>query len=195
MECEFILLSPSLLWPTPTWPSWAFWHMHAPTFNKWHKKKKKTFHILKHGAMRGCGLTSLEVCINDKIRDRRERNVTIRSEIWTTNIRSLGFWDIREWVILWRLILRSLGCTWNRRSLEVCDDQLERLGPLYTLAKSRDFVRAQKKESKSFSNTPSASGSNPSKIHTRKGCCLDQCCTQLKWTTRLPSYLPDSSRL
>ena len=98
-----------------TWPSRAMWHMHAPTFNKWHKKKKKkkkkvTLHILTHGAMRGCGLTSLVVCINDKIRDIRERNVTIRSEIWTTNIRSLGFRDIREWVILWRLILRSLGC-------------------------------------------------------------------------------------
>ena len=63
------------------------WHMHAPTFNKWHKKKKKnknkkvTLHMLTHGAMRGCGLTSLVVCINDKIRDIRERNVTIRSEI------------------------------------------------------------------------------------------------------------------
>ena len=61
------------------------WHMHAPTFNKWHKKKEKNkkvaLHILTHGAMRGCGLTSLVVCINDKIRDIRERNVTIRSEI------------------------------------------------------------------------------------------------------------------
>jgi hypothetical protein len=62
------------------------WHMHAPTFNKWHKKKKNedkkvTLHILTHGAMRGYGLTSLVVCINDKFRDIRERNVTIRSEI------------------------------------------------------------------------------------------------------------------
>jgi hypothetical protein len=65
-----------------TWPSWAMWHMHAPTFNKWHKKKKKvTLHILTHGTMRGCGLTSLVVCIVDKIRDIRERNVTIRNEI------------------------------------------------------------------------------------------------------------------
>jgi hypothetical protein len=31
--------------------------------------------------MRGCGLTSLVVCINDKFCDIRERNVTIRSEI------------------------------------------------------------------------------------------------------------------
>jgi hypothetical protein len=31
------------------------------------------------------------------------------SGIWTTNICSLGFWDIRECVILWSLILRSLG--------------------------------------------------------------------------------------
>ena len=66
------------------------WHMHAPRFNKWDKKKKKkkkkkknkkaTLHILTHGATRGCGLTSLVVCINDKIHDVRERLVTIRSE-------------------------------------------------------------------------------------------------------------------
>ena len=60
--------------------------MHAPTFNKWHKKKKKekekvTLHILTHGGMRGCGLTSLVICINDKIRDTKERKVTTKSEI------------------------------------------------------------------------------------------------------------------
>ena len=98
-----------------TWSSWAMWRTHAPTFNKWHqkkKKKKKTLHMLTHGAMRGCGLTSLVVCNNDKFHDIRERNVTTRSEIWTTNICSLGFRDIRECVTLWRLILRSLGCRW-----------------------------------------------------------------------------------
>ena len=36
--------------------------------------------------------------------------MTIRSEIWTTNIRSLGFRDIGECLTLWKLILRSLGC-------------------------------------------------------------------------------------
>jgi hypothetical protein len=40
-----------------------------------------TLDILTHGAMRGCGLTSLMICINDKIHNTRERNVTIRSEI------------------------------------------------------------------------------------------------------------------
>ena len=93
-----------------TWPSGTMLHMHAPTFNKW-QKKKKIVHILTHCAMRGCGLTSLVACIYDNIRDIRERNVTIRNEIWTTNIRSLMFQDTREWVILWRLILQSLGCT------------------------------------------------------------------------------------
>ena len=38
-----------------TWPSQEMWHIHAPTFNKWQKKKKKnkkvTLHILKHGIM------------------------------------------------------------------------------------------------------------------------------------------------
>ena len=101
--------------------SCAMWHRHAPTFNKWHEKKKTknknkkvTIHILTHGAMQGCGLTSLMACINDKIRDIRERNVTIRSEIWTTNILFLRFRRIREWVILWGWNLRSLGCsTWR----------------------------------------------------------------------------------
>ena len=67
--------------------------------------------MLTHGTMRGCGLTSLVVCINDKFCDKRERNMTIRSEILTKKIRSLGFRDIRQCVTLWRLILRSLGCT------------------------------------------------------------------------------------
>ena len=60
--------------------------------------------------MRGCGLTYLVVCMNDIIRDIRERNVPIRSEIRTMNIRSLGVWDIRECVILWGLTLRIIGC-------------------------------------------------------------------------------------
>jgi hypothetical protein len=93
-----------------TWPSRAMWRMHAPTFNKW-QKKKKTLHMLTHSAMWGCGLTSLVVCINDTFRDIEERHLTIRSEIWTTNICSLGFWDIKDCVTLWRLILWSLGCT------------------------------------------------------------------------------------
>ena len=83
---------------------------------KWHKKKEKknkkvTLHMLTHGAMQGCKLTSWVVCINDKFCDIRKRNVTIRSEIWTTNIRSLGFWDIKECVTLWKLISWSLVCT------------------------------------------------------------------------------------
>jgi hypothetical protein len=53
-------------------------------------------HILTYDAMQGCGLTSWVVCINDKFRDIRERDVTIRSEIRTTDNRSRGFRDIRE---------------------------------------------------------------------------------------------------
>ena len=41
-------------------------------------------------------MTSLVVCINNKIHDIKERNVTIRSEICTTNIRSLELRDTRE---------------------------------------------------------------------------------------------------
>jgi hypothetical protein len=62
--------------------------MHAPTFNKWQKtkeeeekKNKVTLRMLTRGVVRGCGLPSLVVCINDWFCDIRERNVTIRSEI------------------------------------------------------------------------------------------------------------------
>ena len=72
-----------------TWPSRAMWH-------KKKEKKKKTLHM---------------VCTYDKFCDIRERIMTIRSEIWTTTIRSLGFRGIREWVILWGLIIQSLGWT------------------------------------------------------------------------------------
>jgi len=103
-------------------PSQGMWRTNAPTFNKWHKEKKKkkkkvTLHMLTRGAMWGCGLTSLVVYINDKICDIRERTGTIRSEIWTTNIHSLGFHDIREHVTLWRLILQNFGCTSNPKAM------------------------------------------------------------------------------
>ena len=59
------------------------------TYAKWQKKKKVTLHILTHGAMQGCVLTSLVAYIHDKIRDIRERNARTRSEILTANIRTL----------------------------------------------------------------------------------------------------------
>ena len=87
---------------------------HKKKKNKNNKKNKKMrLHILTHSAMQGCGLTSLVVCINDKVYDIREGNVTIRSEISIMNVCSLGFQDIRECVTLWELILRSLGCIWK----------------------------------------------------------------------------------
>ena len=75
----------------------------------WRRRTRNStyWHVVQ---MRGFGLTSLVVCTNGKTRDRRGRNTTIRSKIWTKDIHSLGFHDIREWVTLWRLILRSLGC-------------------------------------------------------------------------------------
>ena len=45
--------------------------------------------------------------------DIRERNVTMRKEIQTKKIRSLGFWDIKEWMVLWKMILWNLRCTPN----------------------------------------------------------------------------------
>ena len=112
---EFVLPLSTLVWSTPLGLSRAMCRTHAPTFNKWQQQKKKmkmvALHMLTHGAMRRCGLTSLVVCIDDKFCDMRERNVTIRSEIWIMNIGSLGFRDIRECVTLWGLILRRLGCS------------------------------------------------------------------------------------
>ena len=96
---------------------------------KENENKKVTLHILTHGAMRGCMLTSWVVCINDKLHDIRERNVKIRSEIWTINIRSLGFQDIREWVTLWGLILGSLGCT--KLVLHIIVRKINQLKPIY----------------------------------------------------------------
>jgi hypothetical protein len=71
--------------------------------------------------MKECGLTSLMVCINDKICDIRERKMTIRSESWTMNIGSLGFQDSREWVTLWGLILWSLGCNHVGKMINICE--------------------------------------------------------------------------
>jgi hypothetical protein len=59
------------------------WHMHAPTFNKWQKEKKKksdTPHVDRWRNVR-VWVDFLDGFINDKFRDIRKRNVTIRSEI------------------------------------------------------------------------------------------------------------------
>ena len=87
-------------------------HMHQHSTSGIRRKEKKkdekvTPHMLTYGAIWVCRLTSLVICINDKSCDIREGNATIRSEIWTTNIRPLGFQDIRDCVTLWGLILRS----------------------------------------------------------------------------------------
>ena len=108
----FVLPSPTLVWPTPLGlPKWRGGQMHQHSTSGIRKRKRSvTLPMLTHGAMWGCGLTSLMVCINDTFCDIRERNMTIRSDIWTTKIRSLGFWEFIECVTLWKLILRSLGC-------------------------------------------------------------------------------------
>jgi hypothetical protein len=57
------------------------WQMYASKFNKCHKKdknknknKKVRLHMLTHGAMWACGLTSLMVYINDNFHDIREKH-------------------------------------------------------------------------------------------------------------------------
>ena len=60
-----------------------------------------------------CGLNPLVVYLNVETHDIWERNMTTRGEIQAENFRSLKMWDIREGVTLRRLILRSLGCSYN----------------------------------------------------------------------------------
>ena len=111
MLCSFAVLTCmsdtiELVWHACHTMDFEFILLSRPVVKKKNKNKKVTLHILTHGAMRGCGLTSWVICIDDKICDTRERNETIRSEIWTTNIR----WNIREWLILWGLTLWSSWC-------------------------------------------------------------------------------------
>jgi hypothetical protein len=113
-QFEFILPSLTLVWSTSLGLHGRCGgrkHQHSTSGRR--RRRRLTFHMLTHGAMWGWGLTSLMVCINDKVSDIRERNVTIRSEILTMHVRSLGFRVIRECVTLWRLILWSLGCMCN----------------------------------------------------------------------------------
>ena len=73
-EFEFIILSSPLVWSTPVGlprRCGTCMHQHSTSGIRRRRKKKNenkrvTLHILTHGAMRGCGLTSLVVCINDK---------------------------------------------------------------------------------------------------------------------------------
>ena len=93
-----------------TWLSRAMWHMLAPTFNKWHKKKRGIKIRRWHSPYRHMvqckvvGWLLWWFALVTKNCGIRERNMTIRSEIWTTNILSLGFRVIREWVLIWMLI-------------------------------------------------------------------------------------------
>ena len=64
---------------------------------------------------RACGLDSLVVYFNVKLRDIWEGNMTIRSEIWTEDIHPLGFQDIREGITFKGLVLRNLKCSHNQQ--------------------------------------------------------------------------------
>ena len=122
MEYKFIHLSPPSVWSTPLGlPGRCGICMHKHSASGLRRRKRITtkrrhctyWHMAQYEGR--CGLTSLMACVNHKkIRDIRERNVTIRSEIWTTNIHSLEFQDIREWVILYELILQTLGVSHHK---------------------------------------------------------------------------------
>ena len=58
--------------------------------------------------MWACGFNSLVVYFYVNTRDIREEYMTTRSELYTEDIRSLGFRDVREGVTWRRLILWSL---------------------------------------------------------------------------------------
>ena len=118
MEFEFILLSPPLVWSTPLGlPGRCGICMHQHSTNGIRRitRIRRWLSTYWHIAQcEGVGGLLWWIALNDIIHDIRKRNVTIRSEIWAM-IRFLGFRDIKEWVILWRLILRSLGCIWTHQ--------------------------------------------------------------------------------
>ena len=110
MEFEFILFSPPLVRSTPLGLPGRCdicMHQHSTSDIRRRRKHSTYWHMAQ---CEGVGWLLWWWALMTKLRDIRERNVTMRSEIWTTNIRSLRFQDIREWAILWGLISRSLRC-------------------------------------------------------------------------------------
>ena len=98
MKFEFILLSPLLVWSIPLGlPKRRGICMHHHSTSGIRRRRRRRRHST-YWPMAQCeGVVWLLWWF-------------ALSEIWTTNIRSLGFQDIREQVILWRLILQSLKC-------------------------------------------------------------------------------------
>ena len=105
---KFIMVSLPLVWPTPVGlPERCGICMHQHSTSGIRRRRSRWCSTYWHMVQcEGVGWLLWWFAIMTKY----SWNVTIRSEIWTTNIGSLGFQDIREWVILSRLILRSLGC-------------------------------------------------------------------------------------
>ena len=100
-----------MLWTTPLGLSWQCgicMHQHSTSGIRRKRRWYSTYWQMTQCKDVGWLLWWFALMI--KICDIEERNLTIRSEIWTTNLHSLRFRNIREWVTLWRLILRSLEC-------------------------------------------------------------------------------------
>ena len=119
MEFEFILLSPPLVWSTPPdLPGRCDICMHQHSTTGIRQRRRRRHSTYWHMAQcKGVGWLLWWFALITNIRDIRERNVTIKSVVWTMNIRSLRFRDIRKWVILWGLTLGSLGCNLQGRAL------------------------------------------------------------------------------
>ena len=113
-QFDFVLLSPTLVGSTPLGlPRQCGKGMHKHSTSDIRRRTKiRRWHSTRWHMTQCEGVSWLLwwFALMTKFRDVRERNVATRSEIWTTNIRSLGFRDIREWVPLWGLILRRLRC-------------------------------------------------------------------------------------
>jgi len=61
------------------------------------EEEEEDTHILTHGAIRGCGLISMVVCINGKTHNKEEK---CDNKEWDLNYEPpfLGAQDIRDWV-------------------------------------------------------------------------------------------------
>ena len=115
MELEFILLSPPLLWSTPLglpMRCGICMHQHSVSGIR-RRRRRRRWHSTCWHMMQCEGVRWLLwwLALITNILWYKEINVIIKSEIWATNICSVGFRNIRKCVILWRLILQILGCS------------------------------------------------------------------------------------
>ena len=115
-QFEFLLLSPTLVWSTPLGHPRQYggcMHQHSTCGMRKRRRRiriRRWYSTCWHMAQYEGWVDFFGGLHWWRILWYKGEKCEIKSGIWTTNIRFLGFWNIRECVTLWRLTLRSLGC-------------------------------------------------------------------------------------